>query len=124
MGFSSGTSTEWLLVHWFPNWKFLRSWFLRREENRENPEKNPRSTGENQQTTLLTYDTELSGARTRVALVIGERSHRYPPRGGWWKMLKQKFLQAIKKIREILLSGNIFSIFCINRKKKEKNAPT
>ena len=32
MGFSSGTSTEWLLVHWFPNWNFT-SWFLWGEEN-------------------------------------------------------------------------------------------
>jgi hypothetical protein len=34
----------------------------------ENPEKNPRSNGEDQQTTLLTYDNE-SGNRTRVTVV-------------------------------------------------------
>jgi hypothetical protein len=42
----------------------------------ENPEKNPRSKGENQQQTQLTYDTK-SGNRTRVAVVRGKRSHRY-----------------------------------------------
>jgi hypothetical protein len=38
----------------------------------EDPEKNPRSKGENQQTTLLTYDAE-SGNRTRVTAVRGKR---------------------------------------------------
>jgi hypothetical protein len=42
----------------------------------ENPEKNTRSKGENQQQTQLTYNTE-SGNRTRVAVVRGELSHRY-----------------------------------------------
>jgi hypothetical protein len=42
----------------------------------ENPEKNPRSKGENHQQTQLTYDTE-SGNRTRVTVVRGEHSHRY-----------------------------------------------
>ena len=40
----------------------------------EYPEKNPRSTGENQQT-LLTYHAG-SGNRTRAIVVRGERSHR------------------------------------------------
>jgi hypothetical protein len=43
----------------------------------ENLEKNPRSKGENQQQTQLTYDTK-SGNPTRVTVVRGERSHRYP----------------------------------------------
>jgi hypothetical protein len=38
----------------------------------ENPVKNPRSKGENQQQTQLTYDTE-SGNPTRVTVVKGER---------------------------------------------------
>jgi hypothetical protein len=42
----------------------------------ENPEKNPRSKGENQQQTQLTYDTD-SANRARVTVVRGERSHRY-----------------------------------------------
>jgi hypothetical protein len=42
----------------------------------ENPEKNPRSKGENEQLTPLTYDAE-SGNRTRVTVVRGERTHRY-----------------------------------------------
>jgi hypothetical protein len=42
----------------------------------ENPEKNPRSKGENQQQTQLTYDTK-SGNRTQVAVVRGKRSNRY-----------------------------------------------
>ena len=40
----------------------------------ENPEKNPRSKGENQQQTQPTYDAG-SGNRTRDTLVEGERSH-------------------------------------------------
>ena len=36
----------------------LRSWFLWREENRRTWRKTLKATGENQQTTLLTYDTE------------------------------------------------------------------
>ena len=40
----------------------------------ENPEKNPRSKGENQQQTQPTYDAG-SGNRTRATLVGGERSH-------------------------------------------------
>ena len=40
----------------------------------ENPEKNPRSKGENQQQTQPTYDAG-SGNRTRDTLVGGERSH-------------------------------------------------
>ena len=40
----------------------------------ENPEKNPRSKGENQQQTQPTYDAEC-GNRTRATLVVGERSH-------------------------------------------------
>ena len=40
----------------------------------ENPEKNPRSKGENQQQTQSTYDAG-SGDRTRDTLVVGERSH-------------------------------------------------
>ena len=40
----------------------------------EYPEKNPQSTGENQQT-LLTYHAG-SGNRTRAIVVRGERSHR------------------------------------------------
>jgi hypothetical protein len=45
-------------------------------EKPEKPEKNPRSKGENQQQTQLTYDTD-SGNRTRITVVRGERSHRY-----------------------------------------------
>jgi hypothetical protein len=45
-------------------------------EKPENPEKNHLSKGENQQTTLLAYDTE-SGNRSRVTVVRVERSHRY-----------------------------------------------
>ena len=40
----------------------------------ENPEKNPRNKGENQQQTQPTYDAG-SGNRTRDTLVGGERSH-------------------------------------------------
>ena len=40
----------------------------------ENPEKNPRSKGENKQQTQPTYDAG-SGNRTRDTLVGGERSH-------------------------------------------------
>ena len=40
----------------------------------ENPEKNPRSKGENQQQTQSTYDAG-SGDQTRDTLVVGERSH-------------------------------------------------
>ena len=40
----------------------------------ENPEKNPRSKGENQQQTQPTYDAE-SGNRIWDTLVKGERSH-------------------------------------------------
>ena len=40
----------------------------------ENPEKNPRSQGENQQQTQPTYDAG-SENRTRDTLVGGERSH-------------------------------------------------
>ena len=40
----------------------------------ENPKKNPRSKGENQQQTQSTYDAG-SGNRTRDTLVGGERSH-------------------------------------------------
>jgi hypothetical protein len=36
-----------------------------------NPEKNPRGKGENQQTTILTYDAE-SGNRTWATVVRGE----------------------------------------------------
>ena len=56
----------------------------------ENPGKNPRNTGENQQTTLLTYDTKYGEARPRVALVRGERyddvskDDGYANNDGWW----------------------------------------
>ena len=40
----------------------------------ENPEKNPRNKGENQQQTQYTYDAG-SGNRTRDTLVGGNRSH-------------------------------------------------
>ena len=43
-------------------------------EKPENPEKNPRSKGENQQQTQSTYDVG-SGNRTRDTLVGGERSY-------------------------------------------------
>jgi hypothetical protein len=42
----------------------------------ENPEKNPRSKGENQKQTQLTCDTEY-GNRTRVTVVRGERAYCY-----------------------------------------------
>jgi hypothetical protein len=42
----------------------------------ENPEKNPRSKGENQQQTQLTYDSG-SGNQTCATVVRGNDSHRY-----------------------------------------------
>jgi len=42
--------------------------------NSENPEKNPRSKGENQQQTQHTYDVGF-GNQTRDTSVRGERSH-------------------------------------------------
>jgi len=46
----------------------------------ENPEKNPRSSGENQQQTQPTYDAgSESGNRTRDTLVGGEPSHHCTP---------------------------------------------
>ena len=41
----------------------------------ENPEKNPRSRGENEQQTQRTYDAR-SGPQTRATLVGDERSHQ------------------------------------------------
>jgi hypothetical protein len=40
----------------------------------EDPEKNPRSKGENQQQNQLSYDAK-TGNRTRDTVVRGERSH-------------------------------------------------
>jgi hypothetical protein len=56
----------------------------------ENPEKNPRSKGENQQQTQLTYDTEY-GNLTRFTLVRGERSTATPP------LLPDKSTKCTKK---------------------------
>ena len=50
----------------------LKCWFLRREENRNTREKNPRRRGENQQQTQ-----PKSENRTRATLVGGECSHHY-----------------------------------------------
>jgi hypothetical protein len=44
----------------------------------ENPKKNPRSKGEGQQQTQLTYDSESGNRIEHWATVVrGERSHRY-----------------------------------------------
>ena len=48
--------------------------YLREGGKPENPEKNPRSKGKNQQQTQPTYDAG-SGNRTRDTLVGGEPSH-------------------------------------------------
>ena len=74
MGICSGTSTEWLFVHYSrSNWNLAVLIFAEGGKP-ENPEKNPRSEDENQQQTQPTYDAG-SGNRTRATLVGGECSH-------------------------------------------------
>ena len=59
-----------------------RIWFSWREEKKIIWRKNPQSTGENQKTTLLTYDTQ-SKNQTWATLVRGERSHHCATHASW-----------------------------------------
>ena len=74
MGFSSGTSTRWLYVHFFQVVLEFGVLFFVEGGKPGNPEKNPRSRNENQQQTQPTCDAR-SGNRTRATAVGGERSH-------------------------------------------------
>ena len=74
MGFSSGTSTRWLFVHYFQIELEFGVLVFVEGGKPENPEKNPRSKDENQQQTQPTCDAR-SGNRTRATAVGGERSH-------------------------------------------------
>jgi len=73
----------------------------------ENPEKNPRSKGENQQQTQPTYDAG-SGNRTRDTLVGGERSQDYATPA---PQHYQQHLQSTKKVAGVITSFHIHQSF-------------
>ena len=75
LGICSGTSTEWLFVHWnLDRIRIWKCWFLRRGENQSTRRKTSRSREEKQQQTQPTYCVE-SENRSRATSVGDECSH-------------------------------------------------
>ena len=71
----------------------------------ENPEKNPRSKGENQQQTQSTYDAG-SGNRTQDTLVEGERSHHYAMPAPLMRSERQQIQNKTNQIEKQHNAGN------------------
>jgi hypothetical protein len=88
----------------------------------ENPEKNPRSKGENQQQTQLTYDGK-SGNRTRVTVVRGERSTTTPPMlpinqqcshylPTFLLVCSQRYVEAFSIMNDLVVKVGVFIGLC------------
>ena len=124
MAICSGTSTEWLFIHWnLDRFRIWKCWFLRRGENRSrysgdnrtNKRKTSQSREEKQQQIQPTYCVE-SENRSRTTLMKGKCSHHCmipAPRD---------FLRALESRVPNLENFSIVTLPTITNPSKQRNA--